>query len=134
MRGIRGISVDLCDFTTYSKLDVFPPQYVIFLELVGGEQGCKIDDQQLRVLQKMADSEIDQQLCKANERYDGHRNGKKLSPLTCILVRSGTFSTFLRKELLTGHVDLTQIKPRRLLKNEHHIQFFYDNKFDASSC
>ncbi|CAF3873274.1 unnamed protein product [Rotaria sp. Silwood1] len=129
----QGISVDICDFTTYPKLDVFPPQYVIFLELVG-EQGCKVDDQQLRILQKMASSEVERQVGKANERYDVIRNGKYVSPLTCILVRSGTFSTFLRNELLTGHVDLTQIKPRRLLKDEHHIQFFYDNKIDTSSC
>ncbi|CAF5018972.1 unnamed protein product, partial [Rotaria sp. Silwood1] len=127
------ISVDMCDFTTYPKLDMFPPQYVIFLELID-EQGCKIDDQQLRVLQKMADYEVERQLCKANERYDYNRNVKKLSPLTCILVRSGTFSTFLQKELLTGRVNLIQIKPYRLLKNEHHVQFFYDNKIDTSSC
>ncbi|CAF3598588.1 unnamed protein product [Rotaria sp. Silwood1] len=129
----QGISVDICDFTTYPKLDTLPPQYVIFLELID-EQGCKIDDQLLRVLQKMADSEVDRQLCKANERYGYNRNVKKLSLLTCILVRSGTFSTFLRKELLTGRVNLIQIKPYRLLKNEHNIQFFYDNKIDISSC
>ncbi|CAF0948767.1 unnamed protein product [Rotaria sordida] len=129
----QGMSVDLCDFTSYLKLDMFPPQYVIFLELIG-EQGCNIDDEQLQVLQKLANSEVERQLCKANERYDAGRNGKKLGPLTCTLVRSGTFSTFLRKKLLTGHLDLTQVKPPRLLKNEHHIQFFYDNRIDTSSC
>src|SRR5262245_29952135 len=34
----QGILIDLCDFTTYPKLDVFPPKYVIFLELIN-EQG-----------------------------------------------------------------------------------------------
>ncbi|CAF1178179.1 unnamed protein product [Rotaria sordida] len=128
----QGISVDICDFTSYPKLDAFPPQYIIFLELID-EQGRKIDDQQLRVLQMMANSEVEQQVCKANERYDAHRNIKKLGPLACILVQSGTFSTFLRKELLNGRTNLIQIKPYRLLKNEHDIQFFYDNKIDTSS-
>ncbi|CAF1078078.1 unnamed protein product [Rotaria sordida] len=129
----QGISVDICDFTTYPKLDAFPPHYVIFLELIC-EQRCKIDDQQLRDLQKIANSEVEQQVCKANEIYSTCRNIKKLGPLTCILVRSGTFSTFLRKELLNGRANLAQIKPYRLLKNEHDIQFFYDNKIDTSSC
>ncbi|CAF2676921.1 unnamed protein product [Rotaria sp. Silwood2] len=126
------ISVDICDFTSYPKLDVFPPKYVIFLELTENEER-KIDAQQLRFLQNTVSSEVEQQLCKANEYYKDYRSTSKLDPVTCILVQKGTFSTFMRKILLTERVSPTQVKPHRLLKNEHHIQFFYDNQIDTSA-
>jgi hypothetical protein len=126
------ISVDICDFTSYPKLDVFPPKYVIFLELTEDEER-KINDQQLRFLQSTVSSEVEQQLGKANQYYKDYRSASKLDPVACILVRSGTFSTFLRKVLLTDRVSPLQLKPHRLLKNEHHIQFFYDNQIGTSS-
>jgi hypothetical protein len=128
----QGIPVDLCDFTTYPKLDVFPPKYVIFLELVD-EQGRKTDGQQFEILQNIADSEVERQLCKANNIYQYIRNAGKLGPLACILVRNGTFSTFRQKKLMTDQISPLQIKAHRLLKNEHHIRFFYDNQIDISS-
>ncbi|CAF4461810.1 unnamed protein product [Rotaria sp. Silwood2] len=39
----QGIHIDLFDFTTYPKVDVFPSQYVIFLELIDGQEQ-KIND------------------------------------------------------------------------------------------
>lgn len=125
------ILVQICDFTSYPKLDVFPPQYVIFVEL-NAEQGCEIDDQQLQYLQNNVNIEVEQQLCKTNLDYKDCRNEAKLSHLTCILVRSGTFSIFLHKELVTDQVNPVQIKPHRLLKNEQHIQFFYNNRINHS--
>jgi hypothetical protein len=126
------IPVDVCDFASYPKLDVFPATYVIFLELIGHEEH-KIDAQQLRFLQNTVSSEVEQQLCKANQYYKGYRSASKLDPVDCILVRSGTFSTFMRKILLADRVSPTQVKPHRLLRNKHDIQFFYDNQIDILS-
>jgi hypothetical protein len=125
----QGIMVQICDFTSYPKLDVFPPQYVIFLELTD-DRGCEMDDEQLQQLQDNVDIEVEQQLCKTNLDYKYSRNKRELGPLACILVRSQTFSTFLHKELVTDRVNPLQIKPHRLLKNEHHIQFFYNNQIN----
>lgn len=132
----QGLPVHICDFTAFPKLDVFPPLYVIFLELIG-ESKYKIDDEQLQVLQNNADSEVDRQLCVTGVEYKNFRDEGKLGPLTCTLVRSGTFSIFLNKKFVTQSVGAIQIKPHRLLKNEQHIQFFYDNQianFSSSSC
>jgi hypothetical protein len=123
------LPVHICDFTAFPKLDVFPAQYVIFLELIG-EPGCQIDDKQFQVLQNSADSEVDRQLCITNLDYKNSRDDGELGPLTCVLVRSGTFSIFLNKKLVTDRVSAIQIKPHRLLKNEEHIRFFYDNRID----
>jgi len=123
----QGIPVRICDFTAFPKLDVFPPRYVIFLELTG-ESGYQIDDEQLQVLQNSADSEVDRQLCITGVEYKNFRGEGKLGPLTCVLVRSGTFSIFLNEKLVTQSVSALQIKPHRLLKNDQHIQFFYDNQ------
>ncbi|CAF1321277.1 unnamed protein product, partial [Rotaria sordida] len=91
----QGIHVDLDEFTSYPRLDVFPPRYVIFMELIE-KQGHKLDAQQLRFLQSTISSDVEQQLCKANQEYAATRRGTKLGALDCILVRSGTFSTFLK--------------------------------------
>ncbi|CAF1519674.1 unnamed protein product [Rotaria magnacalcarata] len=127
----QGIPVDFCDFTSYPKLDVFPMKYVIFLEL-SEDQECKIDARQLQILKTTANEEVDRQLGKANEVYQKVRQFNILDPLDCILVRSGTFSIFLRKFLWTNRSSPVQIKPHRLLKNEEHIRYFYDHKIDTS--
>jgi hypothetical protein len=44
----QGITVDLCDFTSFPKLDPFPVHYVIFFELIYDEEH-KINDQHRRV-------------------------------------------------------------------------------------
>ncbi len=64
----QGIFVDLCDFTTYPKLDECPPKYVIFLELTD-EQERKTNGDQLQTLQNIADFEVERQLSKANNHY-----------------------------------------------------------------
>jgi hypothetical protein len=126
----QGMSVDMCDFTTYLKLDVFPIRYVIFLELtekVNDKEQSEIDYQQL---QNIADMDVERQVCETNHLYKEFRSTNRLGPLTCILVQSGTFSTFLNKELINDRVTPMQIKPHRLLRNEHHIQFFYNRRID----
>jgi hypothetical protein len=47
----EGIHVELCDFTSFAKLDEFPVHHVIFFELINDEEH-KINDEQ--------------HLCKAN--------------------------------------------------------------------
>ncbi|CAF1351938.1 unnamed protein product, partial [Rotaria sp. Silwood1] len=79
----QGILVDLHDFTSCPKLDVFPAKFVIFLELID-DQGYKIDAQQLRILQNTASAEVDQQLCKANQGYTNGRSATRLDSLDCI--------------------------------------------------
>ncbi|CAF4413332.1 unnamed protein product [Rotaria sp. Silwood2] len=126
------LPVDLHDFTSCSKLDVFPAKFVIFVELTE-DQGCKIDAQQLRILQNTASAEVDQQLCKTNQGYSNGRSAARLDSLDCIFVRTGTFSTFVAKFLMTDRTSPVQIKPHRILKTEDHIRFFYDNQIDISS-
>ena len=124
----QGISVELCDFTSYSKLDVFPSRYVIFLELIderNERQESKID---CRQLQHVVNTDIERELCEANHKYKEFRSGNRLGPVSCILVQNGTFSTFLSKILITERVSPVQIKPHRLLKYEDHIQFFYNHR------
>jgi hypothetical protein len=133
----QGMSVGMCDFTSYVKLDVFPARYVIFLELTeeGNDKTESIIDhhqQQLRTLQNVADADVERHLCEIKQNYEERRNSNHIGPLICILVRSGTFSTFLNKELVTDRVSRIQIKPHRLLKNEHNIKFFYDHQISHS--
>ncbi|CAF1289797.1 unnamed protein product [Rotaria sordida] len=123
----QGIHVDICDFTSYTKVDVSPAHYIIFLELMD-VQGNKIDDQQLRMLQNNVSLEVDQQLHITNDYYKQYRSLGKLGSLLCIIVRSGTFAEFFNRVLATDRVSPVQNKPRRLLNNEKHIQFFYDNQ------
>ncbi|CAF3893529.1 unnamed protein product, partial [Adineta steineri] len=105
----QGIYVDLCDFTAYTKLDDFPSKYVIFLELTN-EQGHEIDDQQLQILQNSADSEVEQQLCSANDSYQLNRKVHKLGPLVCVLkIMSSQSIPIYRRPLFstsTVHDDL----------------------------
>ncbi|CAF1383476.1 unnamed protein product, partial [Adineta ricciae] len=125
------LSVDLCDFTTYPRLDVFPPRYVIFLEL---SDEHSIGDEQLEMLKKNVNKDVEKQLCQANDGYQRTRNVNKLASLNCIFVHNGTFSTFRNKKLITDQLTPLQIKPHRLLKNEEHIEFFYQNQMKTSSA
>jgi auxin responsive GH3 family protein len=128
----QGIHADICDFTCYPKLDAFPPQYIIFLEL-SDERKYQISHEQLQLLRNTVDAAVDEQLRKVNFVYDRAREAGYLDLPKCILVRSGTFSTFLHEKLLTNQVSPTQVKPHRLLKNVEHIQFFYDNQIESFS-
>ena len=129
----QGLPVGMCDFTSYPKLDAFPPQYVIFLELSEENSGSQMTNEHFRFFQNSVDAELERQLCLANHYYKAIRDATKLAPLRCILVRKGTFSTFIEKKFATESVSPTQIKQHRLLKHDHHIQFFYDNQIDTSS-
>jgi hypothetical protein len=132
----QNIFVDVYDFTSYPKSDAFPAHYVIFLELIDDPnyaQERKVKDQQLQMLQNNVSSEMEQELCIANHYYKSTRDSGKLSPLLCILVRSGTFATFLTTKLVNERVSSLQIKPRRFLYNEQHIQFFYDHQIPTST-
>ena len=103
-----------------------------FLEL-SDEERYKINDQQFRILQNTVDVAVDQQLNKINYVYYRARNADYLGCPKCSFVRNGTFSTFLHEKLLIDRVSPIQLKPHRLLKNEQHIQFFYDNQIDNAS-
>ncbi|CAF1022698.1 unnamed protein product [Adineta steineri] len=125
----QGIPVDIINYTTYAKLDASPAYYVIFLELI--ESGkSEVYHAQPQVDQNMADLEVDRQLCMVTEKYKDYRAVGKLGPLSCVLVRSGIFDTFLNEILVTDRVSHVQIKPPRLLHNKQHIQFFYDNQIN----
>ncbi|CAF1635266.1 unnamed protein product, partial [Adineta ricciae] len=80
----QDILVDLCDFTSYPKLDEFPPKYVIFIEVTDPQQHT---DQRWNVIQTRADLEVERELCKANNIYQYIRNSGKLGPLSCVLVQ-----------------------------------------------
>jgi len=41
----QGIPVHICDFTAFPKLDVFPAEYVVFVELIG-EKGRQVGSEQ----------------------------------------------------------------------------------------
>jgi hypothetical protein len=45
--------------------------------------------------------------------YEANQNATKLAPLTCVLVRCGTFSTIFQTVLITDRVSPVQIKPHR---------------------
>lgn len=127
----QGISVDFCDFTSFAKLNASPMKYVIFLEL-SEDQEHKISTEQLEILKRTVSEEVDRQLTKTNEVYEKVREFNVLTQLECIIVRSGTFSNFLRSFLWANRSSPVQIKPHRMLKKEEHIQFFYDNQIDTS--
>jgi len=121
----QGITIELCDFTSFPKLDAFPVHYVIFFEVTNK------DDTTIK--RNDSDSTFDQHLCKANDFYNAARNAGKLGPAISILVRSGTFSNFKQNMIKTVGVNPLQFKTKRLLKDNDHIQFFYDNRLDISS-
>ncbi|CAF4468096.1 unnamed protein product [Rotaria socialis] len=122
----RKISIDLRDFTSCPKLDEFPSRYVIFLEFM--DEGNELDHQKLLQLQDVVDTDVEQELCEVNPLYKDYRNSNRLGPIICILVESGTFAAFLHDKLINDRVSPVQIKPHRMLTNEQHIQFFYDNQ------
>ncbi|UJR10968.1 hypothetical protein I4U23_015153 [Adineta vaga] len=124
----NGFHARICDFTAYSKLDTSPPKYIIFVELIT-EQDSNIDDK----FQGNVSIEVEEQLRKAHGVYNTSHTAGKLDSLICILVQSGTFSTFLHKELVTDRVNPAQVKPHRLLKKKNHIEFFYNNRIISSS-
>ncbi|CAF0961088.1 unnamed protein product [Rotaria sordida] len=80
----QGIPVNSYEFASYPRLDVFPAQYVIFLELIE-DQEHKIDAQQLQILKNTVNAEVEQELCKANQNYQNSRSSTKLGPLNAIL-------------------------------------------------
>jgi hypothetical protein len=127
----KGINVGLCDFTSFPKLDAFPIHYVIFFELMDDEEH-KINDQQRQIMQNTLDSEVERHLCTVNSLYYEMRDARKLGPVECILLRSGTFSTFTQKIFMTNGVSPVQVKSQRLLKDKDHIRFFYNNQVDTS--
>ena len=130
------ISTAIRDFTAYPKLDVFPAHYVIFVELIEQQDEtstCHTRNQNLAMLKKAANTDLDRNLAKVHPWYGSARDAKKLDSLTCIFVQSGTFSTFLNKELVHDQVGPIQIKPHRLLKNEDHVRFFYEHQIASSS-
>ena len=124
----QGISIDMCDFTTYPKLDECPSRYVIFLELNKEEQGNSGVENDYQQLQSMVSNDVERELCEVNHIYKQIRNSNQIGSIVCILVRNGTFSTFLHKELITDQISPIQVKPHRLLKTKHHIEFFYDRR------
>jgi hypothetical protein len=125
----QGINVQLCDFTSFPKLDAFPVHYVIFFELNDTEEH-KMND---RIIQNSLDSEVERHLCKANNFYYIMRDAGRFGPVECILLRNGTFSTFRQKIFTTDGVAPLQVKTHRLLRDKDHIRFFYDNQVETSS-
>lgn len=81
----KGIYVELCDFTSFPKLDAFPIHYVIFYELMDDEEH-KINDQERQIIQNTLDSEAEQHHSKVNSLYYEMRAARKLDPVECILV------------------------------------------------
>lgn len=126
-----GILIELADFSSFPKLDAFPPHYVILLELLDASEN-KINHQQIETLKRDSNLQIERYLCKANDFYQTMRNAGKLGPLHCLLVRSGTFWTFRQNLLAAGTASPLQIKPQRLLRSEDHMRFFYESEIDSS--
>ncbi|CAF4979974.1 unnamed protein product [Rotaria sp. Silwood1] len=84
----QNIDVDICDFTLYPQLDMFPTRYVMFLELIdpNSHHENKAINRQHPILQnKDALSEIERQLCQSNHIYRDHRNAEKLGSFRSIL-------------------------------------------------
>ncbi|CAF5202765.1 unnamed protein product, partial [Rotaria magnacalcarata] len=127
----QGIPVKFHDFTSYRNLNASPAKYVIFLELIADPE-CMIDSEQIQLLKNTANEKVEKQLCEANQNYLDSRHKAMLGPLDCILVRSGTFTRFLGKFLQMDGVSPLQVKPHRILKTEHHFQFFCDNRIEQS--
>lgn len=111
------IPVHMTDFTSYVKLNVLPPHYVIFVEINFNSKEIKDERAHLEQLQLNASELLEHQLCQTNHKYEESRRAGKLGPLSCILVQQGTFSTFFYQNLLTQRVSSSQIKPHRLLTN-----------------
>ena len=128
----QGIIVELCDFTSFPKLDAFPVHYVIFLELINVDEH-KVNDQKRQIMQDSVDSKVERYLRMANNFYHIMRDAGRFGPVICLLIRSGTFSTFREKIFMTQGVGPLQVKPHRLLKDDDHIRFFYDNKINDKS-
>lgn len=126
------ITVELCDFTAFPKLDAFPVHYVIFIELANVDEH-KTTDQKCQLMQKSVNSDVERHLRKANNFYHIMRDAGRFGPVVCILVHSGTFATFREKIFIIDGVGPLQVKPHRLLKDDNHIQFFYDNQLETSS-
>jgi hypothetical protein len=127
----QGIHVELSDFTSFAKLDAFPVHYVIFFELTDNEEQ-KINDEQRQFMKNSLNSKVEHYLCKANNIYDKWRSTGKFGPAKCILLRNGTFATFRQNIFMTEGGAPLQVKSHRLLKDENHIRFFYDNEIDNS--
>ena len=127
----QGVLVELIDFTACTKLDAFPPKFVIFVELFEEEE-YNMKTQQLRLLQNTAGAAVDQELRKTNQGYMNGRSAATLDSLHCIFVRVGTFSTFTIKFLMNDCTSPIQIKPHRILKSNDHTRFFYDNQIDRA--
>jgi hypothetical protein len=81
----QGINVELCDFTSFPKLNVFPVHYVIFFELTDDEEH-KINDEQRQLMQNSLDSEVERHLCKANNFYSVMRDAGRFGPVECLFV------------------------------------------------
>lgn len=129
---VQGIHIRIRNFTSCTNLDAVPANYVLFLEL-NNEYEQDVDDEQLRMLQKNVSSEVDKQLHITNEYYANFRAMERLGQLSCIIVRCGTFSSFLKELLKSGRVAFGQIKCPRLLHNQQSIQFFYDHQINLSN-
>jgi len=127
-----GINFQLADFASFTKLDAFPVHYVIFFELLG-EYEQIIADRSNEITQRNIDLQTEEHLRQANDFYDIMRDAGRLGPVSCILVRHGTFSIFHEKIFSTAGVGPLQVKGHRLLRQTDHIQYFYDNKLHLSS-
>lgn len=115
-------TLDLIDFTSYAKLNVFPVQYVVFIEL---------NDENF--FDEEFSQQMENELCRSNENYQHTRQGKKLDHLVCVLVRRGTFSNFLHQILLNERSSPIQIKPHRLLRKDEHIRYFYSQDLHSTN-
>lgn len=114
----QGLPLDLVDFTSYPKLNVFPVRYVIFLEL-------NREDQDEAFAEKFT-NHLEEELCRSNEYYQVNRERKKLDHLVSVLVRRGTFASFAHGILLNDRVSAIQVNPHGLLRKDEHIRYFYD--------
>lgn len=125
------ITVELCDFTSFPKLDAFPVHYVIFVELNNLEEN-KMTDRKWQLMQNSVNSTLERHLRQANNFYHIMRDAGRFGPAVCVLVRSGTFSTFRKRLFTIDGVGPLQVKPHRLLKDENHIRFFFEHRMDGS--
>ena len=123
----RNIFLSLVEFTCYPKLNVFPVQYIIFIEVIDKNQNQATgDDDIFGIAKDVLNDQLEVELCNVNHNYKDTRTAQKLGPIVCILVERETFSMFMSRFLMNNRVSPTQIKPHHLLKNESHIQFFHD--------
>ena len=125
------ITVELCDFTSFPKLDAFPVHYVIFAELIGVEED-KMSGRNRQLMRNSVNSTLERHLRQANNFYHIMRDAGRFGPAVCVLVRNGTFSTFRKRLFVTDGIGPLQVKPHRLLKDDNHIQFFFENQMNMS--